>query len=338
MSDAHKNFAYSTVATAPSPATSGTSLVVQTGDGSLFPTPPFNATIWPASTQPTTANAEIVRVTNISTDTFTITRTQESTSARTVIIGDQISATITAKTLTDVEGVANAAYTPGGTDVAVTDGGTGASTASGARTNLGVAIGSNVQAWDSDLDTIAGLTPTTDNFMVANASAWASRTPSQARTHMGLGALATLSTVGTSTIDNASVTADKLSTGATSNQVTTDQATASTSYTDLTTSGPAVTVTVGANGLLLVGVGANTNNNGTGEDYMSFAMSGANTLAASDQYAYEAVSFVAGAKNAGSREFLFTGLTAGSTTITAKYRTNTSTGNWHNRQIWAIPL
>jgi hypothetical protein len=37
-----------------------------------------------------------------------------------------------------------------GTDVAVADGGTGSGTASGARTNLGVAIGSDVQAFDAD--------------------------------------------------------------------------------------------------------------------------------------------------------------------------------------------
>lgn len=101
--DAHTNFAYSTVATAPSPPTSGTTLHVQTGDGALFPATPFNATVWPAGVQPTHDVAEIVRVTNRSSDTLTITRTQESTSARAIVVGDQIAATITAKTITDIE-------------------------------------------------------------------------------------------------------------------------------------------------------------------------------------------------------------------------------------------
>jgi hypothetical protein len=103
MPDAHKNFAYSTVATAPSPATTGNSLVVAPGDGAKFPTPPFNVTIWPFGMQPLTTNAEVARCTGISTDTLTITRAQEGSTARSVGVGDQISATITAKTLQDVE-------------------------------------------------------------------------------------------------------------------------------------------------------------------------------------------------------------------------------------------
>lgn len=101
--DAHANFAYSTVATAPSPASSGTSLVVASGEGALFPAVPFNATVWPAGANPLSSTAEIVRVTNVSTDTLTITRAQESTSARSILVGDQLAATITKKLLTDIE-------------------------------------------------------------------------------------------------------------------------------------------------------------------------------------------------------------------------------------------
>jgi microcystin-dependent protein len=115
--DSKKNFAYSVVATAPSPATSGTSLVVAAGDGAKFPAAPFNAVVWPTGVEPTTSNAEIVRVTNVSTDTFTITRTQESSNNRSVVVNDQIAQNVTVKYLTDLESgfqTASAAITPVG--------------------------------------------------------------------------------------------------------------------------------------------------------------------------------------------------------------------------------
>lgn len=95
MADSVANFAFSTVATAPSPATTGTSLVVASGNGTLFPAVPFNAVIYPSDADPSTSNAEIVRVTAVSTDTLTITREQESTSARTIVTGDRIHAGVT---------------------------------------------------------------------------------------------------------------------------------------------------------------------------------------------------------------------------------------------------
>lgn len=99
--DAYKNFAVSKVATAPDPAASGTSLTVESGNGTYFSSG-ANAVICPDGEQPTWSNAEIVRVTNISTDTLTITRAQEGTTARSVVVGDVIFQGITKKWIDDL--------------------------------------------------------------------------------------------------------------------------------------------------------------------------------------------------------------------------------------------
>jgi hypothetical protein len=54
----------------------------------------------------------------------------------------------------------------------VTRGGTGSITAEGARTNLGVVIGTNVQAWDADLDAIAGLSGNSGLLRKTASNTW----------------------------------------------------------------------------------------------------------------------------------------------------------------------
>jgi len=58
-----------------------------------------------------------------------------------------------------------------------------------ARTNLGLVIGTNVQAFDSDLSTLAGIN--TDGFLRRNAGVWGIETASTFRTSLGLGSMAT---------------------------------------------------------------------------------------------------------------------------------------------------
>jgi len=70
--------------------------------------------------------------------------------------------------------------------LAIGDGGTGATTASAARTALGLAIGTNVQAFDAQLTDIAGLTPTDSNFIVGNGSNFILESGATARASLGV--------------------------------------------------------------------------------------------------------------------------------------------------------
>lgn len=89
-----KNFAYGKVAIAPSPAASGATLVLETGQGARFPNTSggtYVCVVKQTNLPATPDIAEVVLVTSHdpANDNFTITREQEGSSARTIVIGDE---------------------------------------------------------------------------------------------------------------------------------------------------------------------------------------------------------------------------------------------------------
>jgi len=115
--------------------------------------------------------------------------------------------------------------------------------------------------------------------------------------------------------------------------VATSQTTTSTSYTDLATAGPAVTVVTGTTAV--VGLYNSNVNTGSTSALMSFEVSGASTIAANDNMAIGISGTNATREGA---TFLVTGLTAGSNTFTCKYRVGAGTGTYVDRRIFVLPL
>jgi hypothetical protein len=74
--------------------------------------------------------------------------------------------------------------------VPIASGGTNATTASAARTNLGLAIGTDVQAYNAGLQDISGLAKTNNNFIVEDGSNWVAESGATVRTSLGLGSMA----------------------------------------------------------------------------------------------------------------------------------------------------
>ena len=77
------------------------------------------------------------------------------------------------------------------TDLALADGGTGASTAAAARTNLGLVIGTDVQAFDAQLADVAGLAVTDGNIIVGDGTNFVAESGAIARASLGLDDMST---------------------------------------------------------------------------------------------------------------------------------------------------
>lgn len=150
-----KDYATSTVLTAPSPADSGTSLVVQSGHGARFPAAPFYVTVHPPSEFPTLDNAEKLLVSSKSTDTFTIARGEADTSPLNIEAGWRISNALFLDDIPDTfddlaDGSTNKAFT-----------GTEKTKLSGIETAADVTDSANVDA--------AGATMNTDTNVKTNS-------------------------------------------------------------------------------------------------------------------------------------------------------------------------
>lgn len=85
-----KNLSLSLVATAPTPATTGTSLVLESGTGSRFPNTDdesFYVTAMPPGENPHIENSEILKVIDITGDTITMVREQRGSTAKSIGVG-----------------------------------------------------------------------------------------------------------------------------------------------------------------------------------------------------------------------------------------------------------
>jgi hypothetical protein len=120
--------------------------------------------------------------------------------------------------------------------------------------------------------------------------------------------------------------------------VATNQTTTSTSYADLTTPGPAVSLVLASGQKAFITIGSRINHSAGGgaSAVASFAVSGAATIAAADVDGYE--NTTTGGITM-SRSTLFTAAATGTFTFTMKYKVTTSgTGSYLNRRISAVAL
>jgi hypothetical protein len=120
--------------------------------------------------------------------------------------------------------------------------------------------------------------------------------------------------------------------------VNTSETTTSTTFTDLTTPGPAVTVTTGVQALVVFSAEIN-NNTASQAGRVAVDISGATTIAPDSQKVLRQETNGTAEFQRASVVFLQTGLTPGANTFTLKYSTvGTSTAAFNQRNITVLPL
>lgn len=182
--------------------------------------------------------------------------------------------------------------------------------------------------------TFSALVATAPTITNASITADAYTGFSNANTGTIFGISVTSSKIPGASLANSSVTANQLATGAQRVFVATSETTASTSFVDLATV-QSITVTIGVNGLLLVGYGAQFSNSGANSSEVAIALSGTNTYAASVN---DEIYMTGTAQDHKGMTRMFTGLSTGSTVVTLKFQVSAGTGTFLRRELWAIPL
>jgi hypothetical protein len=115
----------------------------------------------------------------------------------TVLSATGLGSSVVSSSLTSVGTIVTGVWN--GSTIAIANGGTGSTTASDARTALGLAIGTDVQAYDAELAALAGLTSAADKLPYFTGS--------------GTASLATLTTFGRSLIDDADAATSRTTLG-----------------------------------------------------------------------------------------------------------------------------
>ena len=122
--------------------------------------------------------------------------------------------------------------------------------------------------------------------------------------------------------------------------IDTSETTTSTTFTDLATVGPSVTLTTGTKALVTITSYIHNSTNST-ENFIGFAVSGATTIAADSTRCL----FLSNTSTGNGRpelrysySYILTGLTAGSNTFTLKYRCSSGTLRAQNRIISVVDM